>query len=84
MHRTATHAIDARGPIGRMPPRGRSQAKKNPAGAGFFVSRNRGGDQNLYWPEKANRFTSLLNLPNSTWREESKMPIFGVSGWMRV
>lgn len=71
-------------PAERKPSRGDGRAKKNPAEAGFSVSRNRGDDQNLYWPEKANRFTSLLNLPNSTWREESKMPIFGVSGWMRV
>lgn len=77
-------APSVRPEIGRLSPQGGRQAKKNPAGAGFFVSRNRSGDQNLYWPEKANRFTSLLNLPNSTWREESKMPIFGVSGWMRV
>lgn len=71
-------------PAGRALPRGNGQAKKNPAEAGLFVSRNSSDDQNLYWPEKANRFTSLLNLPVSTCACESMMPIFGVSGWMRV
>ena len=63
---------------------GTSECNKKPRRSGVLCMKHDGCDQNLYWPETPNRFTSLLYSPNSTWRVLSDRPIFGVSGMMRV